>query len=109
MQIFKITILQYPEDYSQPCREFYELYEDVHALRRAWNEMNAENLFGPVVRQDVTPCWESDPFCSSKHKDGKWITELSCGATRPKTENDLRSTRAFNFDRNPAFSLMHTI
>ena len=108
MTIYKIHILQYLEDNSLPCREFYELYEDVSALKMAWEQMNTEKMFGPAISDDTTKDWESDNFCRARRKDGKWITELQCYSTRPRTADDIRIGGAFRFELDPAMKFMHT-
>lgn len=108
MKVYKISVLQYPEDYSTGCREFEELYDSVDAVKRAWNEMNT-SLLGTIEKEEFLPDFEvGHPFGSVVRKNGRWITHLSCSIVTPKTEDDIKREGSFSFDRHFAGGYMVT-
>ena len=73
--IYKITIWQ-TQDGTGLHYSFDELYADVDALKKAFESMNSEMMFGELVEENITPCWESDCFSKVIRKKRNWKTEI---------------------------------
>lgn len=97
--IYKITIWQ-TQDETGLHYSFDELYADVDALKKAFESMNSEVMFGELVEEDITPCWENDCFSKVIRKKRNWKTEIRTSFVVPKTVENLRRECPFSMERS---------
>lgn len=97
--IYKMTIWQ-TNELSNIHYSFDEIYADRETLKKAFSEMNSEQMFGEVVKENITPDWETDCFSSVVRKKRHWVTEIRTCFVVPRTMDNLRLNGAFSMERN---------
>ena len=97
--IYKIMIMQ-TQDKTGLHYSFDELYSDLEALKKAFESMNSEQMFGEIIKENISPCWENDCFSVVVRKKRNWTTEIRTCFEVPRTLENLRLEGAFSMERN---------
>lgn len=97
--IYEISIEQ-TQDKTGLHLSFNQLYADLAALKKAFNEMNSEQMFGELVDENITPCWENDCYSRVIRKKRNWTTIIKTCFVVPRTVQNLELEGAFHTERN---------
>lgn len=103
--IYKIRINQYVP-YGMNS-EFIEYYDSVETLRLAFEQINSEVLFGEIVKESITPNWETDTYSEVVRKMGNCTTTITSSSVFPMTKKNLDLYGAFSTEKSLHFLRMY--
>lgn len=99
--IYKIDIYQYFDGgFHNNC---YECYDSVETLRKAFESLNSEYMFGNLLYSNITPDWETDCFSEVRRKRGNCLTVINSTCLNPITKQRLELCGAFSTERGMGF------
>ena len=94
--IYKITIRQYCGGYHY---ETSESYDSVASLKKAFEYINSEQMFGTLVYENISPDWENDIYSEVERVKGNWKTRISTCSVIPLSVEKINLYGAFAMDR----------
>jgi len=83
--------------------EFTEHYDSIETLKKAFEFMNSQVMFGELEKENITPCWETDTYSEVIRRMGNCTTTITTLTVFPRTMKHLKLEGAFAMERSLYF------